>query len=211
MKRLWLFALVLISGTTMAQIDKRINLYGAYVFDDKFDTYYSSNQYIEGKVMGGFQWGAGVEFFPRESYGVELLYYRQDTEANVRYFNDIYLTDRVAPLGVNYIMLAGNRYVRYNEKVEPYGGFMLGAIVYSNKEPEANENNSYTKFGWGVRLGVNIWASDRVALKIQTQLTSAVQGMGGGLYFGTGGGGAGVTSYSTIYQFGLGGGLSFKM
>jgi hypothetical protein len=88
---------------------------------------------------------------------------------------------------------------------------MLGAIVYSNKEPEANENNSYTKFGWGVRLGLNIWASDRVALKIQTQLTSAVQGVGGGLYFGTGGGGAGVTSYSTIYQFGLGGGLSFKM
>ena len=40
---------------------------------------------------------------------------------------------------------------------------------------------------------------------------SAVQGAGGGLYFGTGGGGVGVSTYSSMYQFGLGGGLTFAL
>ena len=35
--------------------------------------------------------------------------------------------------------------------------------------------------------------------------------MGGGLYFGTGGAGAGVSTYSSYYQFNLGGGLVFKL
>jgi len=40
---------------------------------------------------------------------------------------------------------------------------------------------------------------------------SAVQSFGGGLYFGTGGAGAGVTGYSTMYQWVLGGGLTYKL
>jgi hypothetical protein len=42
-------------------------------------------------------------------------------------------------------------------------------------------------------------------------LLSAVQSMGGGLYFGTGGAGAGLTGYSTFYQWTLGGGLIFDI
>jgi hypothetical protein len=42
-------------------------------------------------------------------------------------------------------------------------------------------------------------------------LLSAVQAVGGGLYFGTGGAGAGVSGFSTFYQFSLGGGLVFKI
>ena len=49
-------------------------------------------------------------------------------------------------------------------------------------------SNSATKFAWGLRLGANIWASEKMAIKLQGQLMSAVQGAGGGLYFGTGGG-----------------------
>ena len=37
------------------------------------------------------------------------------------------------------------------------------------------------------------------------------QGFGGGAYFGTGGAGFALSSYSSIYQFGLGGGLTFKL
>jgi len=40
---------------------------------------------------------------------------------------------------------------------------------------------------------------------------SIAQGAGGGLYFGTGGVGAGVSTYSSMYQFQLGGGLTFKL
>jgi hypothetical protein len=150
---------------------------------------------------------------PREDMGVELLYYRQDTEAPITYWrpSDIAVQNKTVQLGVNYIMLAGNRYLKPGQKVEPYGGFMLGMAIFSNKNPSPGGEDGATKFAWGVRLGTNIWASEKVGLKIQAQLLSAVQGMGGGLYFGTGGSGAGVSTYSSLLQFGLGGGLVFKL
>jgi hypothetical protein len=48
-------------------------------------------------------------------------------------------------------------------------------------------------------------------LKLQMQLVSVSQGFGGGAYFGTGGAGVGLQSYSSVYQFGMGGGLAFKL
>ena len=205
--------LACLSVSAFGQGKIKLNAYGAYVFDDKFDTYYTSNQYIEGKIKGGFQWGAGLEYALHDDYGIELVYYRQDTEVPITY--DGFgggLTNSTVELGVNYIMLGGMRYLNTaNEKVQPYGGLLAGMVIFENKSPQGSQEDSYTKFAWGLRLGVNIWASERVALKLQAQLLSAVQGAGGGLYIGTGGAGAGVSTYSTIYQFGLGGGLSFKI
>ena len=89
----------------------------------------------------------------------------------------------------------------------------MGGVVYP-KATSADDDiadDSATKFAWGLRIGGVIWASEKVGVRLQAQLLSAVQSMGGGFYFGTGGAGAGVTSYSTIYQFGLGGGLVFKV
>jgi hypothetical protein len=50
--------------------------------------------------------------------------------------------------------------------------------------------------------------SENVGLKIYAQLNTVVGGVGGGFYFGTGGSGAGVSTYSSMVQFGLGGGLT---
>jgi hypothetical protein len=52
--------------------------------------------------------------------------------------------------------------------------------------------------------------AQNIGIKLQAQLLSAVQSLGGGIFVGTGGVGAGVASYSTLYQFGLGGGLVFR-
>jgi hypothetical protein len=190
----------------------RLNGYAAYVFDNSFDTYYTSNTYLEGTINGGFQWGVGLEFLPSENYGIELVYYRQDTKAPIRYDYGIGVADREVDLGINYIMAGGVRYMNTaNDKLQPYGGLLLGAAIFSNKNPQGDEEDGYTKFAWGARLGVNIWVSEKVGLKLQTQLLSAVQGFGGGLSLGTGGAGAGVSTYSTLLQFGLGGGLCFKI
>lgn len=214
MKKIILLSTLIVSAlTTSAQLyGVRLNGYSAYVFDNSFDTYYSGNEYLEGKIKGGFQWGAGLEFLLNENYGVELVYYRQDTKAPIRYNYGFGVNDREVDLGINYIMAGGVRYMNTSSgKFQPYGGLLLGAAIFSNKDPQGDEEDGYTKFAWGARLGVNIWASEKVALKLQAQILSAVQGFGGGLYLGTGGAGAGVSSYSTLLQFGLGGGLSFKM
>ena len=91
------------------------------------------------------------------------------------------------------------------------GGLGLGAcFINTTNTLTKNEGNS-TKFAWQLRGGGTIWASDKLGIKLNVQLQSAVQSVGGSFYIGTGGSGAGVSSYSSLLQFGLGGGVAFKL
>jgi hypothetical protein len=136
--------------------------------------------------------------------GIEFLYNRLDTKAPMTYYNNG-VKSGTYDCGINNFMLAMNRYFVATEKMEAYGSVMAGVTSFKIGTATA------TKFGYGFRLGANFWASPRVALKLQAQLMSASQAVGGGFYLGTGGAGAGVSSYSTFYQFGLGGGLAFRL
>lgn len=188
----------------------RLNGYTFYAFDDKVDSYYSSSEYFNGKIKGGFQWGGGLEYMMSPGQGIELSYLRLDTNAPIEYYKGgIQFT--TFDLATNYIMLGGNRYFPNGGKVEPYAGLQAGVAVFNVKNPDNGNSDNATKFAWGVKAGLNIWATDMVGLKIQTGLLSAVQAAGGGLYFGTGGVGAGVNTYSTFYQFYIGGGLTFNL
>jgi hypothetical protein len=206
------FLIFLCSGLCLQAQNIRLNLYGNYVFDDHVDSYYSTTNYFNGTIQGGLLWGAGLEFRLQQHYGIELMYMRQDTHAPTEYWDQ--QEDEVRhsnlKLGINWIMLGGARSFRANEHVEPYGGLMLGMCIVDAENPDKNSSASTTKFGWGFRLGTNIWVNEAIGIKLQAQLLSATQAAGGGLYFGTGGAGAGVTTYSTMYQFVLGGGLTFK-
>jgi hypothetical protein len=217
MKKVFLILLItgLVSAANAQNV--RLNVYGGYVFDDHIDNGYSSSTagYFSGTVKGGFLWGGGLEFRLHDYYGLELLYQRLDTHAPVDYYPYTGIggvKNASVNLGVNYIMVGGMRSMqRPGSKAEPYGGFMLGMAIINADNPETETSSNATKFAWGLRLGTNIWASDRVGIKLQMQLLSIPQGAGGGLYFGTGGAGAGITTYSTILQFALGGGLVFKL
>jgi hypothetical protein len=215
MKRITLALAVIVFATATASAQVRLNAYGGYVFNENVDSYYDNNSpAFSGKIRGGFQWGTGIEFNPRQDYGVELVYFRQDTKGDPwKYLSNTGPKNGTIDLGINYIMLGGLKYVRNNPKVEPYGGAMLGmAIINSQVENVVGApKNNLTKFAWGFRGGVNIWASEKVGIKLQAMLMSAVQSMGGGLTIGTGGLGVGATSYSSMYQFTLGGGLTFKL
>ena len=202
--------LTLMSVVTSQAQNIFLNGYAVYAFDDRFDTYYSNTQYIEGKIKGGLQWGGGLEYKPADEMGVELIYFRQDTEVPVQFYLDG-PRNRTLDLGLKYILLSGNRYFKPGGKIDPYASLMFGMAIYKNKSPETGEPTSATKFAWGARLGTNIWVSEKVGLKIQAQILSSVQSLGGGFYLGTGGAGAGVSTYSTLYQFGLGGGLVLKV
>lgn len=186
-----------------------LNVYSNYVFDDSFENYNSSASFLNGKIEGGYQWGVGLEYEVVPNYGIEILYKRQDTNVPVNYYS-IFDIDRVIPASVNYIMIGGVRYAG-TEKVQGYGGFMLGTVIYDNKEEISNEPGSITKFAWGARLGANVWVTEKVGIKLQSHVLSAVQAFGGAFYYGTGGGAAGVDTYSTLWQFSLGGGIVIRV
>ena len=193
----------------------RLNLYGGYVFDDSFDSYYDYNAYsgYQGKIKGGFQWGAGLEYMVQPAYGIELYYLRQDTKAPTDYFEAVSqsgLKHTEFEVAINWIMIGGNRYILDNPKINPFFGLSLGTCVLDVKNPDKGTEESVAKFAWALRGGAMFNASEKLGIKLQASLLSAVQGAGGGVYFGTGGVGTGVSTYSSMYQFGLGAGLVIK-
>ncbi len=189
----------------------RLHGYTTYAFDDNHvDSYYSTTNYFEGSVKGGFQYGGGLEIMPFPGAGVEFTYLRLDSKAPMEYYNGG-IKNTNFDLAQNWLMLSFNKYVPVNPKIEPYAGMQLGMDIFGVTNPDNQNEGSATKFAWGIKAGINVWANEKVGIKIQTSLLSAVQAVGGGLYFGTGGAGAGVSGFSTYYQFSLGGGLVFKI
>lgn len=192
-----------------------LNVYGNYVFDNSFDARFDTgNSYYDGTIKGGFLWGVAAEYRMAPETGIELSYLRHDTNAPTTYvlWPDLEIQSTDFDLGINYIMLGGNRHVMLGSgNIEAQGGIMAGVMFATATDPETRISNNITKFAWGLKGGLTFWASERAGIIVHAQLLSAVQSVGGGLYFGTGGGGAGVSTYSTLYQFGFGGGLAIKL
>jgi len=192
----------------------KLNGYTAYAFDDAVDSYFDQNSYYNGRVEGGFQWGVGLEYMIHRYYGLELSWMQQNTTAPLTYIggnvNSVKFTN--FDLSSNYIMIGGNRYFPVtNSIIEPYFGASLGMSIMNLKNPDDGRKTNKEFFAWSVKGGTNIFLTEKVGIKLQAQLLSSVQSVGGGFYFGTGGSGAGLSSYSSILQFCAGGGLVFKL
>jgi len=211
-----LLVVLLVSAAAISFAQKaRLNAYGNYVFPDGFDSYYDAHNYYNGTVNGSFQGGLGLEFMASERNCFEIMWQHQSTHAPTDYWDPNAIVNpkhTEFDLNVDYLMIGSDGHIQKpGSKVEGYGGLFLGCAFLGAKNPDNGNHNTATKFAWGARLGCNIWANEKFGIKLQAGLTSIAQGAGGGLYFGTGGVGAGVSTYSSIYQFTLGGGLSFKL
>src|SRR5688572_2434914 len=169
----------------------RLNGYAGYVFDDGVSSFYSNTAYYDGKIKGGFRWGVGLEYLLKENYGLELMYFNQDTKAPTYYADGLFEKFEDFDFNASYIMLGGVRYMKKG-KVEPYGGFMAGMAIFNIKNPENGNSESATNFAWGLRLGTDIFFNEKVGIKLQAELLSAVQALGGGSYYGTRGVSSGV-------------------
>jgi hypothetical protein len=202
--------------TSFGQKQLRLNAYSSYACADNSVSsgYNSYNAYYEGSVNGGYQWGGGLEMLVAPTKGIELKYLRQDAVGHMDYYSGVGLgsSQNDFDLAINYILLGGTNYFKANEKVEPFAGGGIGMAIISVKNPSvAIEDPTKEKFAWNIKLGTNVWLSEKVAIKLQAELVSPVQAFGGGFYMGTGGAGAGVTGVSTFYQFTFGGGLVFNV
>lgn len=210
-----LFLLTAIAAVAYSQ-EVRINTYAGYVFKDKVDSYYSSTSYFSGQIQDGLRWGAGLEYLIADrAAAIELQYLRQDTNTPTVYQDGGVLGGQVQntnfDMAINWIMLNGTKYFPVTEVVEPFAGAGLGMGIFNISNPDTGGENSGTKFAWNIRGGSNFWVADNVAIRLQASLFSATQSIGGGLYFGTGGSGAGLSTYSSMYQFGFEGGLVFRL
>ena len=206
---------MLFSFQLMAQNDNeseiRLSLYGMYTFEDSFDSYYDYGNYYQGVIEDGMLYGVGFEFEVRKDVFLELSYLRELTTAPTQYYGGgLFTKYSEFDLKVNYFMLGGNHsFSKPGSKVEGFAGFSLGmAIVdidYNDGNPNNYVNDRNTKFAWGMKGGAIIWASPKFGVKLQAQFLSVAQAVAGGSYYG-----AYASSYSSIYQFSLGGGLVYS-
>jgi hypothetical protein len=213
MKKLFTLIFSLYLFNSVAQVDITLLTFESYSFADKVVT----EDGYEGKINDGFQWGGGFEFLFRERVAIELIYQRLDTDgyldkpvSSISGTNIINSIDRTqGNMSIDYYLLGGTRYQPFTDKVSGFSTINAGLGVLSSKDNPSDDN--LEKFCWGLRLGLKVQASEIISLRFHGQLLSAVQAIGGGLYFGTGGGGAGITGYSTFWQFNLGGSLNFLL
>jgi hypothetical protein len=211
MKKICFFLLMFCTVRAISQHkpEVRLNVYAGYVFDDHVESYYSNTSYYNGTVKGALKWGGGLEYMVHPAVGIELSYLLESTTAPTTYY-ETSEKSRDFDIDISYLMLGGIRYFPMNTSVESYFGFDLGAGFVNVSNPTTGTKSSSTKFAWEIKGGANIWTSEKVGIKLQANLVSLAQAAGGGIYFGTGGVSPGLSAYSSILQFSLGGGLVFR-
>src|SRR3954462_7874762 len=160
MKKLFL-SLLLISAIFVASAQEtRLNVYGSYVFDDGFSFYNSSNDYYSGKLKGGGQWGAGVEFMPDPWAGVELLYFYKKSDAPSNFKFGTISSEKTETFDVqqHYILVGLNGHkMAMSKKVEGYFGLLMGMVITDVKSPSTSKSSSNSNFAWGGKAGADIW------------------------------------------------------
>lgn len=182
-----------------------------YTLADKFDTYRA-----QAKISDNLAWGLNLAFNLGYGKQIELSYERQETDVRGRaYYVDGSFEEVKIDVVMDYI-LAGFIYNREmpGSPVVPFGGIALGTAIATGQNGEYKGNDLWY-FDVNVKLGVKIFPSDRIGIRLQTQLHMPMQGSGGGLScgVGTGGSGCGVSmgGYTTITQLGFNGGLIIRL
>lgn len=210
MKKVLIFTALFMATMFTASAQLRVNLYGAYVFDDGFDVFGDANNYYNGKVKGGFQWGGGLQYAFSPNSSAELLYINHSTNVPTTFkFGNNNARKEDFNLNLNYIMLSGDGLFQKG-KAEGYAGLMAGVLISNVEAPSVGKSSSNTYFAWGGRLGTTIWTSSKFGIKLQTQILSSSKATGGDYYWSWYGP-IYLTTYSTLWQFSLGGGIALKM
>ena len=213
MKKIFLLLVLAGTMTTMMGQHARLNFYAAYTFDDGFDVVQDANTYYNGTVKGGVQWGAGLQYMFNKQSSAELLYLHRSTTvpANFKFGTGTQTRQETFDLKHDFIMLSGDGHFGNSGKVEGYAGVMAGVLISHLEAPsQPGKSSNNTNFAWGGRLGTNIWFSPKLGLKLQALILSASRATGGDYYWSWYGP-IYLTEYSTLWQFSLGGGLTFKL
>ena len=204
-----LLVLVMFLTTSYAQ-DIRLHGYGGYTIDSKTH-HYGYVEYYNTEIKGGFSWGGGLEYRFHPNFGVELMYLNRNTEAPSTFYTPGTESADIK-LSAKYVLVSGVASFTRNQRLDPYAGFMMGTALLDATNPATQLNHKESKFAWGLRGGLNFWATSRIGIKFEAQFITVPKGAGGELYFGSPQVAPAYYSvYSDMSQLTVSGGLSFKL
>lgn len=203
MKKLLLFIVVLLFAfSAKAQGDIEITGFGGYTFKNSFGILGGS-----ATVGDGFTYGGSLAFNLRDDTDIQFYYSRQESTFTARSTVDN-LNVRTDGT-VNYWMLGGvQNFQGMNPNLYFYGVFRLGGVTFAPRD--SNIDNT-TKFAASLGGGIKYFISDQVGIKISGNMLFPIFDVGASLWFGTGGGGVGVSTWSPILQFNFNGGVFIRI
>jgi hypothetical protein len=191
---------LLLAARSFAQASVELIPTFGFTFADRSDFYGAY-----GRIGDNPSFGGSIKFNVNRSFGIEVLYSHMSTNNGLYNYGPDQTPIQQYNLNFDYIMAGPvESFTIPNSTVRPFIGALLGAAILT---PGASSGYSQdTRFAVGFQLGTNIYFSPRLGLQLKAQLLSPVDGGGGGVYFGSYNG-AGVDTYSSLYQFSLSGGL----
>lgn len=203
-----IFTLIFLSERSQAQVGIDLTGMYGYTFDDKFDIYEGHGKISDGGVITGI-----LSFRINPKYDIELYYSNQKATFTFdSYYDYGVLVNQpiVEDATMQYLQLGGcrNQQLDANGRTNFFGGVNLGAGWIT---PESNKYDDIWKFAFGLKAGIKHMVSERVGIRIQTQLQVPVLYTSGSIWVGTGGTSVGMSAGSTITQFGFSGGLIFRL
>lgn len=193
---LTLAVLLLTSGLLYAQSVEITPLYG-YTISGKVDSY---NRYYN--IGDDMSFGGMLSVEIDHLSFVELSYLRTNTDVETsRIINGTF------NLGVEQYQVGVLR--EFSEgQVVPFAKFMLGTSRYV----QTSQGSGKTwLFSAGMGLGAKIFFTERVGLRLHTNLTMPMEFAGGGFFCGGGGCSSNITFNVPIMHWELGGGLIIRL
>jgi hypothetical protein len=195
------------SSLIFAQSGFEITPFYGYQFSGSIPTYRG-----KADIKNSDDYGVAVNFpLPmREGVELELLFLRADTRVEVLEYDYGVVIDRqIFDLSFEYYQVGGMQTFRMPEKnIVAFGGLTLGASRYNPKN--ANRGDEWF-FSATAGLGVKIYPSERIGLRLQGRLLLPFQWGSGGLWCGTGGCSVGVGTTSVFISGELTAGLIIRL
>jgi opacity protein-like surface antigen len=173
-------------GFTMEQQDHKaeIGILGGYVWTTSKD--FSTT---DGRVNADFKssgyYGFEADINVRPGMQLVLLWTRQDTDAVLKGTGVPSFVPGSTPLAIEYWQIGALSGMQKGTTM-PYGKFTLGGTRYALDSPGVSDE---WQFSIILGLGVKVYPSDKIAIRLEGTLPWTYTNGGVGLGFGTGGAG----------------------
>ena len=164
------------------QVGAKYNYYGGYL-----------------KLKSSDQYGLTFGINATDDITVEFMWAQQNTDIRIKDFQFAPQETELTDVVVNHYQIGAIHMFGYSE-ARPFIGLSAG---WSTFNPDIDIYDGMTTFTLGLSGGLKYFFTDRIGIRIQSQLLMPVSW--GGVYVG--GGGGGVTAGGSILQLNFSGGL----
>lgn len=175
-----------------------------YTFQETFPVYAGTVRIHDGATYAGT-----LAVVLADKAEIKFTYQNQQTMLDLQRY-PYQFGDYDNEATIQYYVLGFNRLhaLPSNPKIIPYAG---GGIAVANLSFDSDKYESVTRAAFTLNLGSKFMINDRIGINAYALMQSPISGFGLYAGAGTGGASAGVSTYSYVIQFALGGGLIYKL